>query len=60
MASDLALTPDALALIEEGATRLDAVTLKRAIKRLDVPAAYFFQTSQPDENASIAAQSLMS
>ncbi len=59
LAADLAMTPDALALIEEGATRLDAVTLERAIKRLDVPAAYFFQTSRPDENASIAAQSLM-
>jgi transcriptional regulator with XRE-family HTH domain len=44
MAADLALTPDALALIEQGATRLDAVALKRAVKRLDVPAAYFFQT----------------
>ena len=60
LAVDLRLTPDALKLIEEGATRLDAVMLERAIKRLDVPAAYFFQTSRRDENASIAAQSLMS
>jgi DNA-binding XRE family transcriptional regulator len=56
MASDLALTPDALALIEEGATRLDAMTLERAAARLDVPAAYFFQTLRPDEDTSVAAQ----
>ncbi len=56
LASDLALTPDALALIEEGATRLDAVTLKRAIKRLGIRPAYFFRTPRPDKNASIAAQ----
>jgi hypothetical protein len=56
LAADLALTPDALALIEQGATRLDAVALERAVKRLDVPAAYFFRTSRSDENASIAAQ----
>jgi DNA-binding XRE family transcriptional regulator len=60
MASDLALTPDALALIEEGATRLDAVALERAVKRLDVPAAYFFQPSRPEEDTIIAAQSLKS
>ena len=56
MASDLALTPDALALIEQGASRLDAVALERAAARLDVPATYFFRTSRPDENASSAAQ----
>lgn len=56
LAADLALTPDALASIEQGATRLDAVALERAAARLDVPAAYFFRTSRPDENASIAAQ----
>ncbi len=56
LAADLALTPDALALIEQGAKRLDAVALERAVKRLDVPSAYFFRTSRPDENASIAAQ----
>lgn len=58
LAADLALTPDALALIEEGATRLDAVTLEHAVNRLDVPAAYFFQTGQPDEDVGGAAQSL--
>lgn len=56
LAADLALTPDELALIEEGTTRLDAVALERAAARLDVPAGYFFRTSRPDENASIAAQ----
>lgn len=56
MASDLALTPDALALIEEGATRLDAVTLERAIKRLGIPPADFFQSFRPDEDVSVAAQ----
>ncbi len=56
MASDLALTPDALALIEEGATRLDAVTLERAIKRLGIPPADFFQPFRPDEDVSVAAQ----
>ncbi len=55
LAADLALTPDALVLIEEGATRLNAVALERAIARLEVPAAYFFRTSPPDENARIAA-----
>ena len=56
LASDLALTPDALALIEEGATRLDAVTLERAIKRLGIPAAYFLQIFRPDEDTSVAAE----
>ena len=56
MAADLALTPDALALIEQGATRLDAVTLERAIKRLGIPPADFFQPFRPDEDASVAAQ----
>lgn len=56
MASDLALTPDALALIEEGGTRLDAVTLERAIKRLGIPPADFFQPFRPDEDVSVAAQ----
>lgn len=59
LAADLALMPDALALIETGAERLDAVMLKRAVKRLDVPAAYFFQTGQPDEDVRVAVQSLM-
>jgi hypothetical protein len=58
LAVDLALTPDALALIEEGATRLDAVTLERAIKRLGIRPADFFQTGQPDEDVGGAAQSL--
>jgi hypothetical protein len=56
LAADLALTTDALALIEEGATRLDAVTLERAIKRLGIPPADFFQPFRPDEDASVAAQ----
>lgn len=56
LAADLALAPDALALIEEGATRLDAVTLERAIKRLGIPPAYFFQTLRRDEDTSLAAQ----
>jgi hypothetical protein len=56
LAPDLALTPDALALIEEGAERLDAVTLERAVKRRDVPAVYFFQPFRPDEDVSVAAQ----
>jgi len=56
MASDLALTPDALALIEEGATRLDAMTLERAIKCLGISPADFFQPFRPDEDASVAAQ----
>lgn len=56
LAADLALTPDALALIEQGRTRLDAMLLERAAKRLGVPAVYFFQTHRPDEDASIAAQ----
>jgi transcriptional regulator with XRE-family HTH domain len=58
MAADLALAPDALALIEQGATRLDAVALERAVKRLDVPAAYFFRTLRSEEDASSTAQSL--
>ncbi|MBX9911044.1 MAG: helix-turn-helix domain-containing protein [Beijerinckiaceae bacterium] len=58
LAADLALTPDELALIEEGTTRLDAVALERAAARLDVPAAYFFQPFRPDEDVSVAAQSL--
>jgi Helix-turn-helix domain len=56
LAADLALTADALALIEQGATRLDAVTLERAIKRLGIPPADFFQPFRPDEDASVAAQ----
>lgn len=56
MASDLALTPDALALIEQGAIRLDAVTLERAIKRLGILHADFFQPFRPDEDVSVAAQ----
>ncbi|MCA3584723.1 MAG: helix-turn-helix transcriptional regulator [Methylocystis sp.] len=56
LAPDLAMTPDALALIEEGAERLDAVTLERAVKRRDVPAVYFFQPFRPDEDVSVAAQ----
>lgn len=55
-AADLALTPDALALIEQGRTRLDAVLLERAAKRLGVTAVYFFQTHRPDEDTSIAAE----
>lgn len=43
LAADLAMTSDALALIEEGATRLDAVTLERAMKRLDILRGDFFQ-----------------
>jgi transcriptional regulator with XRE-family HTH domain len=57
LAADLALTPDALALIEEGAKRLDAVALERAVKRLDVPADFFFRTLRPEEDASGAEQS---
>lgn len=56
LAADLALTPDALILIEQGRTRLDAVLLERAAKRLSIPAAYVFQTSRPDEDASNAAE----
>jgi DNA-binding XRE family transcriptional regulator len=56
LAADLALTPDALALIEKGETRLDAVALERAVKRLGIPAAYFFQTLRPNEDTSVAAE----
>ena len=56
LAADLALTPDALALIEQGASRLDAVTLERAIKRLGIRPADFFQPFRPDEDVSVAAQ----
>lgn len=56
LAADLALTPDALVLIEQGRARLDAVLLERAAKRLSIPAAYVFQTSRPDEDASVAMQ----
>ena len=50
LAADLMMTPDMLALIEEGDERLDALALQRAVLRLDVSVAYFFQTSQVDEN----------
>ena len=56
LAADLALTPDALSLIEEGRTRLDAMLLERAATRLSIPAAYFFRTSRPDDDAIGALQ----
>jgi DNA-binding XRE family transcriptional regulator len=56
LAADLALTPQTLALIEEGATRLDAVTLERISVRLEVLASYFFRSTRPDENANVAVQ----
>jgi hypothetical protein len=58
LAADLALTPDALALIEDGAARLDAVVFKRAVKRLDVPAAYFFQLARPHQRVGSGSQEL--
>lgn len=51
LAADLALTPDALALIEQGAERLDAVKLERVVIRLDVDVSYFFQPHRPDDAA---------
>lgn len=58
LAADLALTPDALALIEDGAARLDVVVLKCAVKRLDVPAAYFFQLARPHQRVGSGSQEL--
>jgi DNA-binding XRE family transcriptional regulator len=52
LASDMALTLHALALIEKGATRLDAVALERAVSLLNVSGDYFFQALVIDEAAS--------
>jgi DNA-binding XRE family transcriptional regulator len=45
LAAKLEITPDALALIEEGMTRIDALTLERVALRLKVPESYFFRTT---------------
>jgi transcriptional regulator with XRE-family HTH domain len=57
LAADLALTPNVLALIEKGETRLDAAVLERVVKRLDVPADYFFQTLRPGAEQTLTRRS---
>jgi transcriptional regulator with XRE-family HTH domain len=50
LAAELGLSPEALALIEAGEDRPDAIALARAALFLDVPVTCFFQASRPHDD----------